>query len=189
MVKVLVISCSLNRHSRSALLAREAVDVLKREGAGQELIDLRDQMLPLCDGAEAYQAPAVQSLREAISGADAVLLTVPVYNYSANAAAKNLIELTGRAWTDKVVGFLCSAGGKGSYMSMMSLASSLMLDFRCLIVPRFVYTTDDGFDGDTVTKPVVQRIEELVAQALRLAEAMKQAGPLPAAGSLRGTLG
>jgi FMN reductase len=38
---------------------------------------------------------------------------------------------------NKVVGFLCAAGGKSSYMSVMRLANSLMLDFRCLIIPHF----------------------------------------------------
>ena len=44
-------------------------------------------------------------------------------------ALANLVELTGRLWENKVVGFLCSAGGPGSYMSIMGLANSLMLDY------------------------------------------------------------
>ena len=31
-----------------------------------------------------------------------------------NAAAKNLIELTGKAWEDKIVGFACAAGANSS---------------------------------------------------------------------------
>ena len=72
--------------------------------------------------------------------------------YDLNAAAKNFIELTGRAWTNKVVGFICAAGGKGSYMSVTSFMNSLMLDFRCIIIPRFVYTDASGFDDDNNQK-------------------------------------
>ncbi len=56
-----------------------------------------------------------------------------------------MIELAGSAWEDKIVGFLCAAGGMSSYMSVMAYANSLMLDFRCVIIPRFVYATGDIF--------------------------------------------
>jgi FMN reductase len=90
------------------------------------------------------------------------------------AAAKNMVELTGSAWEDKVVGFLCAAGGMGSYMSVMSFANSLMLDFRCLIIPRFVYATGDSFDGDKLTDTkVVKRIEQVVAELVRVTKGVR----------------
>ncbi|MDP6500219.1 MAG: hypothetical protein QF847_03295 [Candidatus Marinimicrobia bacterium] len=61
-----------------------------------------------------------------------------MYNYDVNAAAKNLLELTGSGWNEKTVGFICNAGGDKSYMSVMSFANSLMLDHRCKIIPCFV---------------------------------------------------
>jgi FMN reductase len=171
----LVISCSLNPDSRSATLVRHAHEVLGQVSPGARLIDLRETELPMCDGAAAYQHPNVAPLVAAIAEADPILVAVPVYNYDANAAAKNMIELTGRAWTNKVVGFLCAAGGQGSYMSVMSLANSLMLDFRCLIVPRFVYATGDHFDEDNdATDEIVVRTRELCETACGLAQAVSQ---------------
>ncbi len=127
----------------------------------------------MCDGGASYQHKNVAPLAATISDADPILLAVPVYNFDANAAAKNMIELTGRAWTGKVVGFLCAAGGRGSYMSVMSLANSLMLDFRCLIVPRFVYATGEHFDeGDVANEEIIVRTQELCQTALELAEAI-----------------
>ena len=84
-------------------------------------------------------------------------------NYDANAAAKNFIEITGQAWQNKVVGFLCAAGGEKSYMSIMSIANSLMLDFRCVIIPRFVYVSDDTVADEAV----VERIHELADELVR----------------------
>jgi len=105
----------------------------------------------------------------AVARADAIILAVPIYNYDVNAAAKNLIELTGEAWRDKVVAFLCAAGGHGSYMSVMALANSLMLDFRCLIVPRFVYATGDDFDNASVSSPKIRsRLAELCDKVVLL---------------------
>ncbi len=173
-MKPLVIICSLNPSSRSALLAEHAVDVLKQSAPDTRLVDLRQTALPICDGGASYQHENVAPLAAMISEAPLILLAVPIYNYDVNAAAKNLIELTGRAWTNKVVGFICTAGGQGSYMSIMPLANSLMLDFRCLIVPRFVYATGDHFESDEpADEQVLLRTKELCESALHLAEAIQ----------------
>jgi FMN reductase len=174
---VTIVSCSLNDDSRSAQLADAAVATMPATGAEATLLDLRQWALPMCDGQNAYDDPRVQQLQQQLSLSPAVLLAVPVYNYYANAAAKNLIELTGEAWQDKVVGFLCAAGGRGSYMSVMSLANSLMLDFRCLIVPRFVYATAADFAADeNPSADLQERIENLCQYTVRLA---KVTGQLP----------
>ena len=104
-------------------------------------------------------------LTELIQRARGIIVATPIYNYDASAAVKNLFELTGRAWEDKAVAFLCAAGGQSSYMSIMGLANNLMLDFRCLIVPRFVYSTRTAFAGDAVTDlAIVERIDRLVGE-------------------------
>ncbi len=166
----LVISCSLNPESNSRKMARAAYELLNQRG-GAEWLDLREYELPLCDGGSAYGHNNVEVVAQKIRDAKCILLGVPIYNYDVNAAAKNLIELTGRAWTEKVVGFLCAAGGKSSYMSVMSIANSLMLDFRSLIIPRFVYADGSSFDESSVSDAIVKtRIEELIDTAVTLTE-------------------
>src|SRR4051812_30939474 len=100
----------------------------KELGSDAEHIDLRQFPLPLCDGDAAYSDPNVNILGAKITAARVILVSVPIYNYDANAAVKNLVELTGSAWEEKIVGFACAAGGQSSYMSIMALANSLMLD-------------------------------------------------------------
>ena len=134
---------------------------------------LPNTRFPPCDGAAAYADPNVKKLAELIQQSDAILLASPVYNYDVNAAAKNAVELTGRAWTGKVVGLLLAAGGQGSYMSAMGLAGSLMLDFRCLIVPRFVFATGESFEGDQLADDdIQQRVDALVHDTTRIAQAL-----------------
>jgi len=134
-------------------------------GVSVEWLDLADHPIPLCDGDEAYNNSNVKELRDKIQNAKGVLFAVPIYNYDVNAAAKNLIELTGDAWSNKIVGFLCAAGGKQSYMSVMNLANSLMLDFRCLIIPRFVYSVSEDFEVDDMTDSKVKaRVHELAKE-------------------------
>jgi len=171
---LLVISCSLNPESKSRLLAREAERVLLAAGHAVKFLDLRDLPLPLCDGDAAYGHPHVATAAALIKNSAGILLATPIYNYDASAAAKNLVELTGGAWEDKVVAFACASGGASSYMSIMALASSLMLDFRCTIVPRFVYSTTRDFGAGGVTSPdVASRTAELAETLARFATALK----------------
>ena len=141
------------------------------------MVDLRDYDLPMCDGESTYDAPAAKKLAKIISESDVILLAAPIYNYDLNAAAKNLVELTGRAWKDKVVGFLCAAGGHSSYMSPMGIANSLMFDFRCVIVPRFVYAIGEDFrDAVELSEKIQERVKQLCAEAVKLANGL--AGPV-----------
>ena len=169
----IVISSSLNPKSRSRLLALIAFNELKNMGVSVEWLDLAEHPIPLCDGGEAYNNSNVKELRDKIRNAKGVLFAVPIYNYDVNSAAKNLIELTGDAWSNKVVGFLCAAGGKQSYMSVMNLANSLMLDFRCFIIPRFVYSISEDFEVDDMTDSKVKaRVNELAKEFDRICLAL-----------------
>lgn len=171
-MNILVIGCSLNPQSSSQILARDAADHLRAAGADVTLIDLREVPLPFCDGQT--DDPATESIAAAVRAADAIIMAVPIYNYDVNAAAKNMVEHVGSAFEGKLVAFLCSAGGSASFMSVMSLANSLMLDFRCLIVPRFVYSTGNCFrEGKIVSSDVAKRLEQLCAEVLRLAGKLK----------------
>ena len=172
----LLISASLNPDSRSRLLALEARNVLAADGQTPAWLDLGELTLPLCGPAESFDHPDVARAQKMIAAAGAIIAATPIYNYDANAALKNLIELTGNAWEDKVVGFLCAAGGASSYMSILSLANSLMLDFRCVIVPRFVYATDEAFANGRIRDPEISaRVAECARTAVRLARGWQSA--------------
>jgi NAD(P)H-dependent FMN reductase len=163
----LVISTSLNPDSKSRMLAKYAHATLDAQ-VGCEFVDLRDFALPMCDGDSAYAHPDVALVTKKIINASCIIVATPIYNYDVNAAFKNLIELSGRAWHDKVVGFLCAAGGKSSYMSVMAVANSLMLDFRSVIIPRFVYAEGSHFSEAEIDETVQERINELTKMAIRL---------------------
>jgi NAD(P)H-dependent FMN reductase len=175
---VLLFSCSLNPESRSRVLAEAMRERLGTLGEPVQYVDLRDVPLPMCDGAATYGDPNARRLAELGKQADAIVLAAPVYNYGVSAATKNLVELTGRSWTGKVVGMLLAAGGQGSYMAAMSLANSLMLDFRCLIIPRFVYADGDAFDEERITDAEVdRRVAELAREVVRVSRALRSTDP------------
>jgi NAD(P)H-dependent FMN reductase len=151
---VCVIGTSLDSGSRSQLLAADTARRLTERGVENTLIDLRTEA-------------GKEGLKEAALAATHLVFAVPIYNFNVNAAAKEAIEtLPGAAFEGKVVGLLCSAGGQRSYMSAVSFANSLMLDFRCWIVPRFVYATGADFDGDDLRKEIADRVELFIEDLL-----------------------
>ena len=173
---VRVVSCSLNPASRSHRLALAADEALRDLGVPRDLVDLRDWALPICDGTSCYDHPSVDPLADKVATASAILIASPIYNYDLNAAAKNLVELTGQAWTEKPVGFLCAAGGQRSYMSPIGLANSLMFDFRSHIIPRYVYATKDDFTAaEELSAQLAGRIRQLAQAAVDLAAALRWA--------------
>lgn len=61
-------------------------------------------------------------------------------------------------------------------MSLMGFANSLMLDFRCWVVPRFVYAVRTELpDGGSPQKAIVDRIEQLASASWRAGEALHPA--------------
>lgn len=173
-VKYLVISTSGNPDSNSRRMGRIAFAALQAAKVDCEWIDISELNLPLCDADKCYLNAEAQKFNRAVAAADGILIAAPVYNYDVSAAAKNMIELTGKSWQDKVVGFLCAAGGNTSYMAVMAYANSLMLDFRTVIIPRFVYATGDAFDGDNIVDSKIDnRIKQVAADLIRFTKALR----------------
>jgi len=56
---------------------------------------------------------------------------------------------------------------------VMAVANSLMLDFRTVIVPRFVYAAGDDYEeGETLGEEIRGRIAKFGAEFQRLARAV-----------------
>ena len=177
-MKYLIISCSLKEFSRSRAMAKRAETRLKDKGVELEFIDMNEYPLPFCNAGDCYSDPDVQKLQQLITDCDGILVACPIYNFTINSVYKNLVELTGRAWQDKVVGFLNAAGGKSSYMSVMSIANSLMLDFRSVILPRFVYASEGDFDGVELSNDAIdERLSDLCDDLIRFTQALRSEKP------------
>ena len=138
-----------------------------------EFFDLQKNPLPMCDGDKCYDLTEVIDFRKKVKNAKGIIMAIPIYNYNVSSGAKNIIELGGRMLYDKVFGFICAAGGKSSYMSVMSFASSLMIDYRCFIIPKFVYALKSDFNENEITNPdIKERIDELGNDLIRISEAL-----------------
>ena len=58
-------------------------------------------------------------------------------------------------------------------MSVMGVVNSLMLDFRCHIVPRFVYATGEAFKGDEEDVEVSERLAQVTDELCRVTSALR----------------
>ena len=165
----LVISTSLREGSRSKIMAKNLSEAI----SDVDFFDLKENPLPMCDGDKCYDLPEVIDFREKVKNAEGIIMAIPIYNFNVSSGAKNIIELGGRMLYDKVFGFICAAGGKSSYMSVMSFANSLMIDYRCFIIPKFVYALKNDFDGEKIANPdIMERINELGKDLVRISEAL-----------------
>ena len=165
----LVISTSLREGSRSKIMAKALAESVK----DSDFFDLQKKSLPMCDGDKCYDLPEVIDFRREVNSAKGIIMAITIYNFNVSSGAKNVIELGGKMLYDKVFGFICAAGGKSSYMSVMSFANSLMIDYRCIIIPKFVYALKNDFDGNKITSPEIkQRISELGKDLIRISEAL-----------------
>ena len=150
---------------------------LKQSFMNEELdfFDLQENPLPMCDGDECYDLPEVVDFRNRIDKASGIIMAIPIYNFNVSSGAKNIVELGGKKLYDKNFGFLCAAGGKNSYMSVMGLANSLMIDYRCYIIPKFVYALKKDFDEISVTNTdIKERIKELGNEMIRITKALSR---------------
>jgi chromate reductase len=97
-MKILGIAGSLRRDSHNARLLRAAAETLP-SGATLELWDGLRDVPPYDEDVDKDGAPAaVRALREAIAGADAVLVATPEYNASIPGVLKNALDWASRPY-------------------------------------------------------------------------------------------
>jgi len=175
-MKIAIINTNLSPGGKADALVRAFAKACEAVSHEAEIHSLGDMSLPACDGKTCYQNKKCIALTEDLSGADAFVLVSPIYNYDLNAAAKNLIELTGSSWKEKAVGMICLAGGDRSYLAPLGFMNSLGIDYRCLVSPRFVYTnrSDFGPGQDLLAEsPAHPRLAFLAYEMGILAQAAK----------------
>jgi NAD(P)H-dependent FMN reductase len=173
-MKIAILNSNLAPGGKSAAIVEVLAMLVKAGGHEPMAHHLSDLSLPHCDGYHCYRDETTIALTAELVAADAIILVSPVYNYDLNAAAKNLIELTGFGWKGKAVGLVCTAAADRSYLSPISFMNSLAIDYRCLVSPRFVYVTRSDFAEDNLLPEgshIIERLDRLCREIPILAEA------------------
>ena len=148
-------------------------NTISDKGLDIKFMDLQTMGLPLCDGDLCYDHEGVIEMTRLVEKARCILIASPIYNYDLNSAIKNVLELSGSAWKEKIVGLCCAAGGKHAYMAPMSFLNSLMLDYRCTVIPRYVYLTKDDISAKRQLKDdMISRLNGLIDDSIRFTKGL-----------------
>ena len=103
-MRVLGISGSLRRESHNSMLLRSTGELLAAEGADLVVYDELKQIPPYDEDDDGEAVPAaVQRLRDAVAGADAVFFSTPEYNSSVPGQLKNAVDWLSRPLATNVL--------------------------------------------------------------------------------------
>jgi chromate reductase len=182
-MRVLGISGSLRRGSYNSALLRAAAERLP---AGVELVEydgLRE--IPPYDSDAELDAPeAVRELREAIRGADAVLVATPEYNHSIPGVLKNALDWASRpAGQSALMGKPAAAIGASTGMfgavwaqaetrKVLGALGGRVIE-KELPIPRAEELYEDG--RLNLTPEQSQQLQELLAELVSEVEELQAA--------------
>jgi chromate reductase len=102
-VKTLAISGSLRKGSYNTAALRAAAELVP-DGMSLQIADISQIPLYNDDVRQAGYPPAVQTFRQQIAAADALLFATPEYNYSMSGVLKNAIDWASRPPDPPVLG-------------------------------------------------------------------------------------
>jgi chromate reductase len=186
-MRVLAISGSLRRESHNTKLLRAAGELLPPSAELEFLEGLAD-VPPYNEDDDVDPAPAaVQRLREAIAGADAVLIATPEYNASIPGVLKNALDWASRPFPDNafrskpvaVIG--ASTSMFGAVWAQAELRKVLgAIGARVIDSDLPISTAEEAFDAQLVL--VSDEQHEKLAEILGplLEEAGRRAMPIAA---------
>ena len=184
MIRILGISGSLRKGSFNSALLREA-KALAPDGMTVDIADISSIPLYNDDLREkGYPAP-VQTLREQIGAADAVLIVTPEYNYSIPGVLKNAIDWASRPpaqpFDGKIVGIMGASPGRlGTARAQYHLRqcfvflNSMVLNKPEVMVGGAANVFKEGRLADDTTRGFVE--DMLKALAIAVEKQRKLAG-------------
>ncbi|MEK8126353.1 NADPH-dependent FMN reductase [Paenibacillus filicis] len=121
-MKITIVAGSNRREATSTKLCRYVEKVLTERGVQVELYDLYEKPLPFYCADDEQVGESVQAWKEALNGADAIVLATPEFHGSLSGVLKNALDFTGFDQFDgKPVLAMSSAGGAVGVSSLQQL--------------------------------------------------------------------
>ncbi len=176
-MQILVLSSSLDEESRSRELGRACQKVLEERGIKTVFVDLSHLDIPNFDNSTIYKTEVYRQLHRATSESDGIVLCSPVYNWGMSAELKKYVEYIGStppggsfegALFDKVITFVSAGGLPHSYTAFREMATSLILDFKCIINPYHIYAHNRHWQDGTLLEEKKQRIDKSMSVLVEL---------------------
>jgi MsuE subfamily FMN reductase len=180
-MRLLGISGSLSRGSRTSRLIQEVLDRAEESGVEVELLEISTSGVVLCDGRppEAYDGNT-REIIDKVSAADCYVVGSPMYRGSYTGAFKNLFDLLPNdALAGKVVGLVATGGSDHHFLALEHQLRPLLSFFRAHTVPGTVYGQNAHFTESGLAEELQDACRSLAETVVRLSRALVpgEAGP------------
>ena len=169
-LRVVGISGSLRKSSTNTGLLRYAGDILKQRGVEFSILEIGH--LPLMnEDLEINGLPSeVESFKQNIIGADAVIIACPEYNYSVSPALKNALDWgsrKGNCWDKKPAAIMGAGGGFGTgrgqfHLRQIMMILNLMPMNKEVCVRRFVQPSPFDQNGNVIDPSTQEKVSSTV---------------------------
>ncbi|MDF2448681.1 MAG: putative flavoprotein [Bacteroidota bacterium] len=181
MIKIAIIIGSTRPNRVGEHVAKWVFEHAKAKGGAEfELVDLRDQNLPLLDepispSQGKYENEHTKNWAKKIAGFDGFIFVTPEYNHSTSGALKNALDFVYAEWNNKVAGFVSygAAGGARAVEHLRGIATELQMAH---VRSQVMFYLDQDFENYSVFKPRGQHsktLEGVIDQVVLWGNAMK----------------
>ena len=177
-MKILGICGSLRRESWNLKLLNRAMEAFAAHGAETQVFDLNNVPMYHPDSERTEGIPPdVEKMREAIVGADAIVVACPEYNSSMTSALKNAFEWASRQGNvlQGKVFFVMGTGPGRSACARMHMHATYSLESESAIVvhqPRVLLPTVTNFmteDGAITDPSITELLDQAAASVISIA--------------------
>jgi NAD(P)H-dependent FMN reductase len=158
MIKIGIIMGSTRPNRVGEAVAKWVHELAQKKGGAEfELIDLRDQNLPLLDEPVSpmqhkYEKEHTKKWAAKVAGYDAFIFVTPEYNHSTCAALKNALDFLYAEWNNKAAGFVSygAAGGARAVEHLRGISTELKMAH---VRDQVLLYLDQDFENYTTFKP------------------------------------
>lgn len=112
-LKIMVVIGSLQSRSVSRVVSLHLASLLREWGCAVDVLDLRDEPLPLFNPEVSKSLPEFEPLRQRVASADVFVLASPDYHGGPSGAIKNFLDYFWHEFTGKLFGTLVASHEKG----------------------------------------------------------------------------
>ncbi|SDJ68668.1 NADPH-dependent FMN reductase [Salimicrobium halophilum] len=172
-MKILGITGSVSKSSKTLLSVQEALDAAKQSDSSTEteILHLGDYETVLCDGRDpASYTGDTREVIDKIEEADAYIIGTPVYRGSLTGALKNVFDLIPNdCLRGKAIGFVATGGTYHHYLVIDHHLHPLAHYFRAHVIPGGVYVHNGHFEQhQLVDEEIRTRLHDLGEATVRL---------------------
>ena len=111
--RILGVGSSLQDKASSTTALSIALNFARKYGAETQLLDLKQNKLPLYDPSENHSNLEIKKIKADVALADALILSTPDYHGSMSGTMKNFLDYFWAEFAGKTFGYICASHEKG----------------------------------------------------------------------------